>query len=192
MLELSREGDWMRRSAAMLGLVLVLGSVFVGDATAGAGKPRVYEGPLGDGATIFFQLVKRPDRPLAMRAVEFGIIEMTCDLDGSVQGWGVGIGWGGLLPQLPSHTIDMDMVEGDMALHLHGKIGAVQGAGTFSFAVPQFTQDQEAQTCGTGDLTWTVARTKPPVEQAPPPGTPIEVRHVVMPGGARVTLTRMT
>jgi hypothetical protein len=161
-----------------------------GGAATGRGRPRVYEGPLGEeGATIQFELVKREDRPMAMRSFSFEAT-LTCDIDGSVQEWGVGMGWGGGLPKLPSHALDLDDVSGDAAIHLHGTIQAVHGSGTLSFAVAQMTQDEQAQTCSTGELAWTVDRTVPPVESPTPPPA-IQVLHVVTASGARVTMTQV-
>ena len=178
----------MRRTAIVVGILLVAGSVFAGDASAGLGKPRVYEGPLGDGETIRFDLVKRPDRPLALREVQFGA-ELLCE-DGTTQSWGVGLGWGGGLPTLPSHALDIDLVDPLSAIHIHGTVQAVQGEGTFSYTIAALTTEETAQVCSTGELPWTVSRTQPPVEGRSPSPSPIEVRHLVMPGGARVTLTR--
>ena len=143
-----------------------------------------------EGATIQFKLIKREGRPLAMREFTFGAT-LTCDLDGSVQRWVVGFGYGGQLPELPSHAVDLDDVGGNQALHLHGTIQAVHGSGTFSLAVVQFTQDEQVQICRTPELTWTVDRTVPPVESpAPPPA--IQVLHLVTGNGARVTMTRFS
>jgi len=186
MLGPSMEGDRMRRTAIVLGLVLVAGSVFAGSASAGLGKPLVYEGPLGDGQTIQFKLVKRPDRPLAMREVEFSA-ELRCD-DGTSQSWGVGLGWGGRLPSLPSHALDLDLLDSGTALHIHGKVQAVRGEGTFSYTIAALTEDETAQLCTTGELPWTVTRTVPPVENASAPTTLQVVRFVT--DGARVTMTR--
>jgi hypothetical protein len=177
----------MRRVAIVVGMMLVAGSVFAGSASAGLGKPRVYEGPLGDGETIEFDLVKRPDRPLAMREVEFSA-ELLCE-DGTSQAWGVGLGWGGGLPRLPSHALDLDLVDPFSAIHIHGKVQAVHGEGTLSYAVAALTADETAQLCSSGELPWTVTRTHPPVEGQSPPPSPIEVRHLVMPDGTRITLT---
>ena len=178
-------------------MVLVTAAALVvcmtgGGAGAEPGKLRVYEGPLGEaGVTIRFELVKREGRPLQMRSMSFGIggevpLTLTCD-DGSVQE--TGFGFEGGLPRLPSHALDLDEVY-DVALHVHGTIQAVHGSGTFSIAVPRFTQDEQVQSCSSGELTWTVERILPPAE-GPASPTPIQV-HFVMTSGARVTMTRVT
>jgi hypothetical protein len=180
----------MRRLMGLVTVTVLAVCVIGGGAIAGPGKLRIYRGTLGDtGRKIFFHIVKRVDRPVALREIEFGV-EMTCDVDGSIQQWGVGFGWGGRIPSMPSHTLGLDMVDFHAALHVHGKIQAVHGEGTLSFAIPEFTADATVQTCASGDLTWTVDRTVPSVEQ-PNNVPPIEVRHFVL-DGAHVTLTRMS
>ncbi len=161
-----------------------------GSAAARSGKLRIYEGPLGGaGGSIQFELIKRDGHPLGMSSVSFGVT-LTCDVDGSVQEWVVGYGWGGQLPELPSHSVDLDDVGGNQALHLHGTIQAVHGGGTLSLAVVQFTQDEQVQICSTGELAWAVDRTVPPVESPAPPPEIKALRYVTA-NGALVTMTRI-
>ena len=158
------------------------------------GSPRVYAGPLGEaGGTARFELVKRVGRPLAMRSMGFEGVRLTCDIDGSVQVWGFGwewrARWTGGLRELPGHALDLDDV-GGMVVHIHGTINAVRGSGTLSIAVGLYTQDEQVQTCSSGELTWTVDRTVPPIESpAPPPA--IQVLHFVTASGAHLTMTRL-
>lgn len=99
-------------------------------------------------------------------------------------------GWIGLLPPLPSHAIDLDMVDISSALHLHGVIQAIHGEGTLVFTVPALTADEQAQLCTSGEQPWTVDRTVPPVQSlALPPG--IQVLRFAI-NGARVTMTRVS
>lgn len=98
--------------------------------------------------------------------------------------------WGGQLPALPSHTLTLDDVGPDGAIHLHGKIQATTGTGTLSYTIPRLTAGEQPQLCTTGELTWSVARTVPPVLNPGPQGTPLDVRQVVMTDGTRITLTR--
>jgi hypothetical protein len=177
----------MRRLIALV-TAAVLGVCMVGEgAAATPHKVRVYEGPLGEGgATIRFELVKREGRPMQMRSMSFGVMTLTCD-DGSEQG--SSMMWSGGLPELPSHALDLDYSY-DIVLHLHGTIQAVHGSGTLSVAIAWFTQDEQVQTCESGELTWTVDRTVPSVESpASPPA--IQVRHFAMATGARVIMTQV-
>jgi hypothetical protein len=177
---------------AMVTVVVLALCMTDGDAAA-TRRPRIFEGPLGDeGATARVELLKRDGRPWAMRSMRFDAVRLTCDIDGSVQEWGFGWEWRPRwtdgLPELPSHALDLDEV-GNIVLHVHGTIHAVEGSGTFSIEVGLFTEDEQVQTCSTGELTWTVDRTVPPV--ASPTAVPaIQVLHLITASGARVTLTR--
>jgi hypothetical protein len=185
----------MKRLMALATVTVLAVCIIGGGAAAGSGRPRTYEGPLGEGrAKIQFDLLKREGRPLAIRSFGFGIVSLTCDGDGSVQEWGVEFGWFGRLPELPSHMVDLDVVDPDSAIHLHGKVQAVQGEGTLVLTIPALTADEQAQVCTTGELSWTVVRTVPPVLEPPPTPapTPIQVLHFVAADGAHVTLTRVS
>jgi hypothetical protein len=50
--------------------------------------------------------------------------------------------------------------------------------------------EEQAQLCTTGELSWTVERTVPPVENPEPPSS-IQVLRYVAGDGARVTMTRI-
>jgi hypothetical protein len=178
----------MKRVIVLTMTAVMMATTFGVDAHAGAGKPRVYEGTLGDDGSMGFRLVKRVDRPLGLREFAFSA-DMTCD-DGTTQGWFVGFAWGGRFPSLPSHAIDLDMVDPFAALHLHGVIQAIHGAGTLEWTIPALTVDEEAQLCTSGELPWTVDRTVPPVENPIPPPA-LQVLNFVATDGARVTMTRV-
>jgi hypothetical protein len=181
----------MKRATLLLLVMATTTIVLSANASAGAGKLRVFEGTLGDsGQPITLTLILREDRPPALSEVDFGA-DMTCE-DGTTQMWLVGMGWGGRLPSLPSHMLDLDAFDLSEVLHVHGKVQAVQGEGTFEFAIPALTVDEHAQICTTGELPWAVVRTSPPFEgQSPPPPAPLQVLRFVTPDGVRVTMTRV-
>lgn len=158
------------------------------NASAGEWKQRVYRGRLSNGYKMSIGLVVRDGRPPGLRQFEFGV-DMPCD-DGTLQTWFVGMAWGGQQVQLPSHALDLDSVEPTQALHVHGKVQAVHGSGTLQFTIATLTMDEQAQLCTSGELTWTVDRTVPPVE-TPPPTEPLQVVQYVTGDGIRVTLTRI-
>lgn len=185
----------MKRLMALITVTVLAVCLLGGGASAGAGKPRTYEGSLGEeGGKIQFDLLKREGRPLAIRSVQFGTVSLTCDVDGSVQKWGVEFGWFGRLPELPSHLIDLDLVDPGSAVHVHGKVQAVHGEGTLALTIPALTGDEQAQACSSGELPWTVDRTVPPVLDLSPTPSPaaIQVLHFVAADGVRVTLTRLS
>jgi hypothetical protein len=182
----------MKRTLVLVFAMAMSAMVVPANASAGAGKVRVYEGTLGAGGQpIVLTLILREGRPPAISEVEFGA-DMTCD-DGTSQQWDIGMGWGGGEPSLPSHALDLDLLDVSSVLHLHGKVQAVHGEGTFEYAIPALTADEQAQICTTGQLPWTVERTSPPVEgQSPPPPTPLQIVRFVTGDGTHVTMTRLS
>ncbi|MGZ5307193.1 MAG: hypothetical protein ACXWEG_10710 [Actinomycetota bacterium] len=192
----------MRRAIVVLVVIATAAIVVSANASAGAGRQRVYEGTMGNGdQSIKLVLVLRADKAPALEELDFDA-DMTCD-DGTSQRWAVGMGWAGRLPTLPSHTLDLDLVDPSSGLHIHGKVQAVHGEGTFEYKIPGLTADEQPQLCTTGELPWTASRTMPPVEGPPPPppsvptATPspspsaLQVVWFVTAGGVRVTMTRM-
>lgn len=178
----------MKRTMMVVAVMAATAIVFSVNASAGDQRRRVYEGTLGaDGPAVGMTLILRDDRAPALLELEFGA-DMTCD-DGTSQQWSVGMFWGGALPPLPSHMLDLDSVDIGSALHLHGKVQAVYGEGTFSFAIAALTVDETPQLCSTGELPWTVTRTVPPVEGSSAPPAPLQVVRFVT-DGAQVTMTR--
>jgi len=136
------------------------------DAHATDGVPRNYKGTLGDaGGTISFSLIKQSGKPLELVEFQFDNVTVTCD-DGTTELVGAGTSWLGGMPSLPSHALDLDEVDSQEALHLHGKIQAIQGSGTLQWTTAALTSDERPQLCTTGVLQWTVARSVPPVAQA--------------------------
>jgi hypothetical protein len=194
------EGVLMKRTIVVLMVMAAAAVVLSANASADAGKRRIYEGTIGDGGQpIKLTLVLREGKAPALAEVEFGA-DMVCD-DGTSQLWEVGLGWGGQLPSLPSHTLDLDAVDVSSAMHLHGKVQAVHGEGTFEYTIPGLTADEQAQRCTTGELAWTATRTAPPVEgplpsplptPSPSPSpSPLQIVRFVTSGGVRVTMTRV-
>jgi hypothetical protein len=53
-------------------------------------------------------------------------------------------------------TFSFDRNLGDLAVHVAGELGSLQGQGTASMVAATLTSDEQAQLCTTGDLTWTV------------------------------------
>lgn len=177
----------MKRATLLILMCLVFSVVSV-SASAGEGKRRVYEGTLSSGLPMSVTLVIRDGKPPVLREFDFGA-DMACD-DGSVQSWFVSYGWGGGSPSLPAHQLDVDLGDTSTAVHLHGKVQAVHGSGTFEFTIAALTTDEQAQLCTTGELTWTVDRTEPPAT-LPPPTEPLRVVRYVTGDGIRVTLARL-
>ena len=115
---------------------------------------------------------------------------MTCE-DGTLQTWFVGMSWA-------KTTADVAVARAGpgppwtltQSLHVHGKVQAIHGSGTLRFTIAALTVDEQAQLCTSGDLTWTVDRTVPPVA-TPPPAEPLQVLRYVTPDGINITMTRV-
>jgi hypothetical protein len=176
----------MRRSviaSLVIGLVLIA-------MPASATVPRVYEGKTSQGKRLTVALAKHADGSLSLRSMEFSALILTCSVDASTQTWGVGMGWFGGGPQLEGRRLRVDEVDPFAAIHVHGKVRATQIDGTLlRFSVASLTQDEQAQLCSTGDLTWSATRTvpAPATAERTPVGTTI-VRTV---GDVTITLTRL-
>lgn len=64
---------------------------------------------------------------------------------------------------MPPGQLDLDIVPDalppEIALHVHGELGAHLGSGTVSMIWPLLTEDLRAQRCQTGEQTWRLWRT---------------------------------
>ena len=69
---------------------------------------------------------------------------------------GFGIGFGRRSVPITDGAFTFDENLGNTAYHLAGTIGRLQGQGTLSVVWADLTDDEQAQICTTGDLTWTV------------------------------------
>lgn len=144
----------MRRPSALGIAVLACLLVLVMAAPAqAASRQRLYRGQTSQEQRISFVVA----RTNAGRFVRYMSTELTFTCDDQTSqdvGWGYGFG----LRQVPiiDGAFSIDQVSQGDALHLAGDIGSLHGEGTLTLAFPAFTQDEQPQTCATGDLTWTV------------------------------------
>ena len=98
----------------------------------------------------------RRDAGVALREIGFGW-HLGCE-DGSALDIGMLFGFGRALPMEPDR-LDLDEVFGNIALHVHGDLGAHTGSGTASQAFAVLTPDLDAQLCASGEVTWEAWRT---------------------------------
>jgi hypothetical protein len=80
---------------------------------------------------------------------------LTCE-DQTTEGFGFGIDFGRTQVPITERVFSFDQVLGNMALHLAGDLGWLQGQGTLSVVEADLSDDEQAQLCTTGDVTWTV------------------------------------
>jgi len=143
----------MRRIVAVAVVALIALGLMAGPAEAAITKR--YRGHLSDGNSIQAVLRRGATGVLRLESLSFEA-DLTCE-DATTVGWGFGIHFG-RGPAVVDHALELDLVYPDMALHVHGTFGPHRASGDFRFSVPSLTEDEQAQLCTTGDLTWTMRR----------------------------------
>ena len=175
----------MRRSAALvIALVVVLMVCTPPASSAGSVEARRYHGKTSQGLRANFRLVQG-SRGLGLRSFGFDFT-LRCE-DGSRLGYGIGWTFGRAHP-LDGRSLTFDDVFYDSAIHVTGRFGPGLASGTVRFTVAALTEDEEAQICTTGDLTWAARRVEiktSSVTTAFAPDRTIEV-HVSPDGTERV------
>jgi hypothetical protein len=79
---------------------------------------------------------------------------LTCE-DQTTLGWGIQFYFGRKQVPITDKAFAYDENLGDLAVHVAGELGSLQGEGTASMISAQLTTDEQAQLCTAGDLTWT-------------------------------------
>jgi hypothetical protein len=155
MLPASPKGEaTMRRiGGALLVTASLVGTLFTSPAIGQDSK--VYKGHLEDGNPISALLVEGRAGTLRLRETQFRVV-FACE-DGSSQAWGILFAF---FPgdALIDRILTLDIVDPDLAVHIHGRFGAHRASGDLRATIPALTVDEQAQLCTTGDLTWTMRR----------------------------------
>ena len=120
-------------------------------AGAGSSDPRDYEGRTSQGGKMSISV------GTAGGFLSLGYPRtLGCD-DGSELRWTWGMTFFGVATS--GARLDLDLVSPRDALHVHGRLGVREGAGTLTETAPALTADERAaQICTTGELTWRVWR----------------------------------
>jgi hypothetical protein len=165
----------MRRNIAVMALVAIT-AVGLASTPAHADTTRVYQGELSDGRSIRLEFHRGGAGLLRLRSLDFRAA-LTCD-DGSTMTFSVGYGFGGG-PIVHDGAFSFDDFDFQEALHIHGTIGPRRGSGDFRFSIAALTEDEQAQLCTTGDLTWSVLRVNASSSEVagPIPDVRIRVRN---------------
>jgi hypothetical protein len=144
----------MRKRSA-LGIALLVTFLLLATAAPAhaAARLRLYRGETSQGERIRF-IVARTDVGRFVREMDTGAT-FTCE-DQTTEGIGFGIGFGRASVPITEKAFSFDEVLGNTAYHLAGELGSLQGQGTLSVVEASLTEDEQAQLCTTGDLTWTV------------------------------------
>src|SRR5262245_7111717 len=137
-----------------LAIVFLVALVIVAAASPALAAPRLrlYRGQTSQGERIRF-VVAKTDAERFVREMDSGV-SLTCE-DQTTEGFGFGIGFGRTTPII-GRAFSFDEVLGNTGFHLAGELGLLQGQGTMSVVEADLTEDEQAQLCTSGDLTWTV------------------------------------
>ena len=147
------------RSVGVLGAVIAVMMVLAATAVpaSAATKTRTYPGRTTQDKRIRFVVQTTDSGRRFIHSARY-FVTLTCE-DATTQEWGVGWSYSRRGVELDEQDrFALDDVNPDMATHLAGRIGHRQGSGTLRVTIPALTETEDAQTCTTGDLTWTVER----------------------------------
>lgn len=141
---------------AIVALVVVAGLM---PATANA-VPRVryYEGPTSDGGRLRLSVVVRDGVPY----LNLLLIDGSYSCEDGTQGEIIddGVGWSPRGPAIADATLELSENWGSVAFMVSGHLGSLRGSGTLTFLIPGLTEnEQAAQVCTLGEVTWSVERT---------------------------------
>ena len=151
----------MRRTISSIGLVcLVLAAVILPGTAASAGDtPRVryYEGPTSEGGRVQIRVVVSDGVARLSLLLFDGPYRCENGTEGDIE---TGVGWGNGLPVLTDEHLELSENWRVIAFMVSGRLGTHRGSGTLTFLLPEITADeQDAQVCTVGELTWSVERT---------------------------------
>jgi hypothetical protein len=138
-------------------------------ARAGAGPIRQYRGRTsqdhpGEGNHPFGMPARtqRTDSGIALLVLSFGFL-LACDDGTEVQGSIRPTAFFDVAQVMPPGRLDLDLASSwgfqPVIVNLHGELDGHAGAGTLTMALPELTDDLDAQLCTTGDQTWEMWRT---------------------------------
>jgi hypothetical protein len=155
------EGGRMRRVTVVAVIAAIL-LTFIASAASAEPIKRYYKGETSQGHTIRFKTAVRANGQVRVGGMDL-MFEGICE-DSTSFDFGYGITFGGRSgPVLADGVVvDIDESLGNDALHVDGQIRRRHGSGTLQFVYATLTEDEQAQLCTTGDITWEVDRVAPP------------------------------
>ncbi len=146
------------KSCLAAGLLLVLMSSVTAQART---VPRSYEGDTAQGHRMSVDLVRRDDGSFWIKRLVFRRLEVTCEIDQTVQLWSVEAFFGGRGEPLEGRTLTMDRSDQFNIFRLNAHFKALRASGALEYALPAFTGDGQLQACTTGVMPWSADRTVP-------------------------------
>jgi hypothetical protein len=143
-----------RRSAFVIGIIIVTLILSTAAPANSATRLRVYKGKTSQGQGITFRVARTETGQRFIREMGYGVT-FTCEDQTTL---GIGIGWGLARNSAPitDRVFSFDEAFSDMATHIAGRLGPLAGDGTMTVTMAALTEDEQAQLCTTGDLTWEV------------------------------------
>jgi len=144
----------MSIAAVVVGTLLVLSA---GTPASASPVRRGYSGETTQGERIELKTAENANGRVRLTYFEIATL-LTCD-DGTTHHMGWAWHYGTAGPVLAGGTT-LKVSEGDLqlAIHLDGELRRRQGSGTLKVTLGALTDDEQAQICTTGDLTWEVLR----------------------------------
>lgn len=147
----ARHGRDVMRTRVLCSIALLLVVALAAPASAGM---RSYRGETSAGTDIGFR-VRSAGGELSLLGLRFHAI-LTCEDASTVEYWSA---WrfGGGIP-FDGRRLSFEERFGSEALVIEGRFRAQTAEGMFRNSQAWLTDDEEAQLCTTGDLTWEAAR----------------------------------
>jgi hypothetical protein len=144
----------MRKRSA-LGIAVLVGVLILASVAPASAAPRLrlYRGETSQGEVMRF-VVARTDDGRFVRRFDLSAA-LACE-DQTTIGFGITSFLARTEVPVTDGAFSYDVNYGDLAIHLAGHLGPLQGEGTASLVHATLTSDEQAQLCTTGDLTWTV------------------------------------
>jgi hypothetical protein len=146
------------RKVVVAALIAAILQTFVASAASAEPIRRFYKGDTSQGHRITMRTAVMANGQVRFAELDL-TFEGTCE-DSTSFRFGYGVQWGGRSGPVLTDGVGVDIDErlGEWALHIHGQIGRRHGAGTVQLIYATLTEDEQAQLCTTGEITWDVDR----------------------------------
>ena len=172
----------MRRTITLLCAFTIMSAIAT--TAAQAATIRRYDGTTSQDKRLVY-ILRKDDGAFSLKVVDVKRFVLTCD-DNTTQIWGVTWFWGGRGLALDGRDLDLYENDGQSAFAIQGRFGAQHATGTLiRFAIASLTDNEQAQACTTGDLTWDAEH----VSRAPQVQARMAVTGVVRHFSGHLTVT---
>jgi len=147
----------MRRALLTTIVALVVSAGLFPTTAAAAPRVRNYEGPTSEGGRVHIQVLVSNGVPYLGLVLVEGPYLCEDGTEGEVE---TGVGWFPRGPAIEDENFDLSENWDVIAFTVSGRLGSQRGSGTLTFLMPGLTADQQAaQVCALGEVTWSVERT---------------------------------